>query len=467
MTSSPTQTDARRAREHAVTRISQYEAQLMDLLRIESVSTQREHSADCQKAAQWLADDMKRIGLEHVEVCTTAGHPIVYADWLNAGPDAPTVLIYGHYDVQPPDPLDEWKSPPFQPTLSVDEAGRRFVVARGASDDKGQLFVHLKAAESLLSSNGRLPLNVRFFLEGEEESGSESLEQWVQENRDRLAADVCIISDTHMLGESVPSLITSLRGIAYCEVHCQGPSHDLHSGIYGGGVRNPAEALARVISQLKDEQGKILVPGFYDDVVELTVEDRTVLAAVPFDEDAFRSECGITETFGEHGYSVYEQVGARPTLEVNGFGSGYQGEGAKTVLPAHAMAKVSMRLVANQRWVDIADKFKTYVESLAPSGTTITVKRLHGGDPSVIDRSTPAMHSAATAIERVFGTPPVYCREGGSIPVVGLISQELEMPTVMVGFGLPDDRLHSPNEQFSLDQFRRGIDTVIELYCEL
>ena len=451
------------ASAYAVSHGADFEQQLLELLRIPSVSTQPDHAVDCARAAEWLAGDMRRIGLEHVAVMPTEGHPVVYADWLHAEADAPTVLVYGHYDVQPPDPLEEWATPPFDPTTPGDGN----VYARGAADDKGQLFVHLKSVESCLADGGALPVNVKFLLEGEEESGSEHLEAFVAGNRELLHADLCLISDSHMLSAGQPSIVVSLRGMAYCQIDVRGPGYDLHSGTFGGAVRNPAEALAGILAQLKDADGRITIPGFYDNVIELTQADRDELARVPFSEDGFRREAGISETFGEAGFTVYEQVGARPTLEINGLLSGYTGEGAKTVLPARAMAKVSMRLVADQRWRDIAESFSAHVQSLAPSGVEVQVTALHGGDPSLVDPSTPAMQAATAALEKVFGARPAFVREGGSIPVVTLFDALLGMPTVLMGFGLPDDRLHSPNEKFSLDQFHKGIRTSIVFWHEL
>jgi acetylornithine deacetylase/succinyl-diaminopimelate desuccinylase-like protein len=447
----------------ATTEGPRFERELCELLRIPSISTQPDHAADCVRAAEFLADDMRRVGLEHVAVMGTPGHPVVYADWLHAGEDAPTVLVYGHYDVQPPDPLDEWHTPPFEPALPGDGN----VYARGAADDKGQLFVHLKSVEACLAACGTLPVNVRFLLEGEEESGSEHLEPFVAEHAQLLAADVCVISDSHMMAADQPSIVSSLRGMTYCQIDVQGPAHDLHSGTFGGAVRNPAEALAQILAQLKDADGRILVPGFYGDVVELSADDRAELARVPFSAESFRRDAGIDATFGEAGYSVYEQVGARPTLEINGMVSGYIGEGAKTVLPARAMAKVSMRLVANQRWRDVTEKFRTFVESLAPSGVRVTVSALHGGEPSMVDVHAPAMRAASAALERVFGATPVFSREGGSIPVVAVFDEQLDIPTVLMGFGLPDDRLHSPNEKFSLAQFHKGVAASIAFWHEL
>lgn len=431
---------------------TEFEAQLMELLRIPSVSTQPEHAADCRQAATFLAAALEAAGAEHASVMETGGHPMVYADWLHAGAAAPTVLVYGHYDVQPAEPVEEWRTPPFEPTV-IDGS----VYARGAADDKGQLLVHVAALRAALAATGELPVNLKFVFEGEEESGSEHLDGFVERHAELLAADVCLISDSHMLSAEQPSLVASLRGMAYMEIEVRGPAHDLHSGTYGGAVRNPAEALAQILAQLKDAEGRIAIPGFYDDVVELTADDRAELSRVPFSEAAFRDEAGIAATWGEQGYTVYEQVGARPTLEVNGLISGYIGEGAKTVLPARALAKVSMRLVANQRWEDIAHRFVRHVESLAPSGVKVEVRALHGGEPSLVDVHAPAMEAAAGALEQVFGTRPVFMREGGSIPVVGTFERVLGITTVLMGFGLPDDRLHSPNEKFSLAQFHRGI----------
>lgn len=438
-----------------------FERQLVALLRMPSISTQSQHDTDCAAVAEFLAQDMRAVGLENVCVYPTPGHPIVYGDWLHAA-DAPTVLVYGHYDVQPPDPLDEWRTPPFEPTV-VDGS----IYARGAADDKGQLYVHLKSVQACLHDAGTLPVNVKFLLEGEEESGSVNLEDFVRAHCDLLRADTCLISDTHMLSAEQPVIISSLRGMAYCEVHVAGPSHDLHSGSFGGAVRNPAEALARMVAQLKDDDGRIAIPGFYDDVVELDEHERELLAQVPFDDAAFMREAGIEATFGERGYSVYEQIGTRPTLEVNGIVSGYTDEGAKTVLPARAMAKISMRLVPNQRAGEIADRFAAHVESLAPVGVSVTVVSLHGGDPSRVDLEAPGVAAAAAALEQVFGRKPVFTCEGGSIPVVTLFDELLQMPTVLMGFGLPDDRLHSPNEKFSLSQFHKGIESSIRFWHEL
>ena len=435
------------------------EAYLFDLLRIPSVSTKAEHADDCRAAAEYLRRELADAGMEHAEVLETGGLPCVYADWLHAPAGAPTVLLYGHYDVQPPDPIDLWHTPPFEPTVR-DGA----VFARGAADDKGQLWIHVAALRAMLAEGGTLPVNVKVIFEGEEESGSEHLDAFVTRECERLACDVVLVSDTHMLSPEQPSIVESLRGMAYCEVTVQGPAHDLHSGAFGGGVRNPAEALAWMIAACKDRDGRILIPGFYDDVIDPTPEQRAALEQVGFDDDAFRAEAGVTETWGEAGWSVYEQVGARPTFEVNGMWSGYIEPGAKTVLPATAHAKISMRLVANQDWEHVSVLLDRHLQALAadlPGVEQVTVTKLHGGRPVLVDTTHPAMLAATRALAATFGREPVFTREGGSIPVVATFASELGAPTVLMGFGLPDDRLHSPNEKFSLNQLHRGIEASI------
>jgi acetylornithine deacetylase/succinyl-diaminopimelate desuccinylase-like protein len=438
------------------------EQRLLDLLRIPSVSTKPEHADDCRAAARFLCEELADAGLEHAEVCETGGLPAVYADWLHAGDDAPTVLVYGHYDVQPPDPLEQWHTPPFEPVVHDGS-----VFARGASDDKGQLWIHVAALRAMLADGGRLPVNVKVIIEGEEESGSEHLEAFVERERERLACDVVLVSDTHMLSAEQPSIVASLRGMSYCEVTVRGPAVDLHSGIFGGAVRNPAEALAHLLAGCKDRDGRITIPGFYDDVVEPTAETRADLERVGFDDDAFRREAGVAQTWGEDGWSVQEQVGVRPTFEVNGMWSGYIEPGAKTVLPATAHAKVSMRLVADQDWRRIGDLLDAHLQALAadmPGVTEVLVEQLHGGRPVLVDTSQPAMRAACRSLESTFGVAPVFTREGGSIPVVATFASELGAPTVLMGFGLPDDRLHSPNEKFSLRQLHLGIETSIAFW---
>jgi len=434
--------------------------ELLEFLRIPSVSTLPEHVADVQQAAEWLAGQMEAITLQNVRIMSTGGHPVVYGEWLGV-PDRPTVLIYGHYDVQPPDPLDEWESPPFEPTVREGQ-----IFARGASDDKGQLFAHLKAVESYLKTSGRLLVNVKFLIEGEEEVGSVNLGRFCKEHRDLLGADVAVISDTQMLGLDKPSIVFALRGLTYMEVEVRGPSHDLHSGSYGGAIHNPAQVLCEIIARLRDAQGRITIPGFYDDVRPLTEEERVQLARLPFDEAAFRDEAGVRKTWGEAGYTVLEQISARPTLDVNGLISGFTGEGAKTILPAWARAKVSMRLVTDQRSHDIAEKFRRYVESLTPDTVQLEIRELAGGAPAFVDPNIPEMQAAVRAYEAGFGHQPVFMREGASIPVVGMFRETLGLNTVLMGFGLPDDRLHAPNEKISLESFQRGIRTAIHFLSE-
>ncbi|MCW2926672.1 MAG: peptidase dimerization domain protein [Thermoleophilia bacterium] len=438
------------------------EQRLFDLLRIESVSTKAEHADDCRSAALYLRDELEQAGLERAEVLETGGLPCVYAEWLHAPAGAPTVLVYGHYDVQPPEPLELWHTPPFTPTVR-DGA----VFARGAADDKGQLWIHVVALRAMLAEGGTLPVNVKVIFEGEEESGSEHLDAFVAREAERLACDVVIVSDTHMLSADQPSIVSSLRGMSYCEVAVQGPAVDLHSGTFGGAVRNPAEALVHLLAACKDVDGTITIPGFYDGIVEPTAEEREALTKVGFDDAAFRAEAGVSKTHGEPGWTVYEQVGARPTFEINGMWSGYIEPGAKTVLPATAHAKVSMRLVANQDWTRISDLFEQHLLAVAadmPGVERVTVTKLHGGRPVLVDTSHPAMLAARQALAATFGSEPVFTREGGSIPVVATFASELGSPTILMGFGLPDDRLHSPNEKFSLEQLHKGVEASIAFW---
>ncbi len=436
--------------------------QLFDFLRIPSVSTQPAHRPDIERAARWLADHMRAIGLTRAEVLPTTGHPVVYGEWLEAGPQAETILIYGHYDVQPPDPLDQWLSPPFEPQVRDDN-----LYARGAADDKGQLFIHLKAVESYLKGAGRLPVNVKFILEGEEESGSGGLEAFVRAERDRLQATAILVSDSPMPSPQQPALLYALRGLTYMEVTVQGPDHDLHSGSYGGAVRNPAEALCGVLARLKDEEGHITIPGFYDRVRPLEAEEREALARLPFTEARFLQETGVPAPWGEAGYTVLEQITARPTLEINGLVSGYTGPGSKTIIPATAAAKVSMRLVPDQDPEEIARLFTEHVARLMPPQVRATIETRHTAWPVLIDRHAPAMEAAARALEAVFGAPPVYTREGGTIPIVATFQRQLGAPVVLMGFGLPDDNLHAPNEKFHLPNFYRGIAASIHFLAEM
>jgi acetylornithine deacetylase/succinyl-diaminopimelate desuccinylase-like protein len=443
--------------ERADDRLESYRA----LLRIPSISTLPEHAADCRRTAEWIADDLRRIGIEHVEVAETGGHPIVYGDWLHAE-GAPTVLVYCHYDVQPVDPLDLWESPPFEPVV-VD--GR--MLARGASDDKAQIHMHLRAAEALLKTRGALPVNVRYVFEGEEESSSVHLDPWLEANRERLAADVAVISDTGFFEGNIPAITVGLRGLMYVQIDVVGTAVDLHSGGYGGAVQNPANALATIVAALKQPDGRIAVPGFYDEVVELTPEIRAHFAELPFDEEGYREDLGLPALFGEPGYSTLERRGGRPTLDVNGIWGGFQGEGSKTIIPAHAHAKVSCRLVPDQDPDVILERFRAFVEQVAPPGVRTTVRYLGGGRPSVTPVDHPVTQAAARSLEATFGRAPVFVREGGSIPVCASFEDILGQPVVLLGFAPPDGHAHAPNEWMDLGNYETGIRTIIRFWDEV
>lgn len=432
--------------------------QLFAYLKIPSVSADRRHAGDMTTCAEWLAGEFRRIGMTHVEVLETGGHPAVFASY-EADPSLPTVLSYGHYDVQPPDPLDEWKTPPFEPTV-VDD----ILYCRGSSDDKGQSFMHVKAAESYLKTEGTLPINLKFIVEGEEEVGSKNLVRTIADNKAKLAADIVLISDTALFAKGVPSITYALRGMAYVEVTLTGPDHDLHSGVFGGAVENPLNALAAMIARLHDEQHRITIPHFYDDVLDLTGEERAAFAALPFDDAAFRKSVGVDVTKTETGYTPLEGATARPTLDINGIWGGYQGEGAKTVLPSKAGAKISCRLVPNQRSEDITEKLRQWFEDNTPPTMKLSFQDLHGGEPVLVDRAIPAMQAAGEAMSAVFGKEASFAREGGSIPVVADFKKILGIDTVLMGFGLNTDALHSPNEHFGLDRFRMGIEAAIRFY---
>ncbi len=450
-----------KALAHAEANRERYLDQLLDFLRIPSVSTLPEHKADMQRTAEWLIADMKRAGFENVQIFPTAGHPIVYGDWLNAGEDAPTVLVYGHYDVQPVDPIDLWHSDPFEPDIRDGE-----IYARGASDDKGQAFIHIKAVESALAANGSLPVNVKVLLEGEEEIGSPNLESFVVEHKDLLAADYGLVSDGRIISAEQPSIVYGLRGLTYMEVRLRGPKRDLHSGAYGGSVHNPAQALAEIIAALHDEDGRVTIPGFYENVRELTEQERAALSEVPGGLPLWQKETGLTYPWGEPDYSILERVSARPTCEVNGIWGGFQGEGGKTVIPAEAGAKISMRLVADQDPERVAQLFADYVRELAPEGMQVEVVKHSTGWWALTPLESPAMQAAAAAYAGTWGVEPVFTREGGSIPIVATFQKELGAPVVLMGFGL-DDSIHSPNEHFRVRNFNRGIDTVIRYYYAL
>lgn len=430
-----------------------FREELFDFLRIPSVSTSSAHKKDVQAAAQFLKSQLESLDADSAELFETDGNPIVYGEFKSGG-DSPTVLVYGHYDVQPPDPEDLWETPPFEPTVRDGN-----VYARGASDDKGQSFTHLKALEAYVKTNTDIPVNVKFILEGEEEIGSPNLVPFIKEHKDLLACDMVLISDTAMFAEDTPSITYGLRGLAYMQIEVTGPNRDLHSGVYGGGVENPANALAEIIAKLKGENGVIQIPGFYDDVVNLTREDREAYRQLPFDEEAYKKDLGLKALHGEEGYSTLERVSARPTLDVNGLWSGYQGEGAKTVLPSKAGAKVSMRLVPDQEPGKIAELFKRHVESLAPETVTVNVTEHHGGHPASTDLSFYGLKAAGSAFEDVYGKEPLFAREGGSIPIVADFQKVLGVQSILMGFGLDSDAIHSPNEKFALKDFFRGIQT--------
>ncbi len=432
-----------------------------DLLRIPSISALPEHAADCRAAAEWIAAELRAMGTENVEVAETGGHPVVYGDWLHAA-DAPTVLVYCHYDVQPVDPLDLWTSPPFEPVVVGDR-----ILARGAADDKGQLHMHLAATQALLATRSALPVNLRFVFDGEEESGSENLDSWLTAHRDRLAADIAVISDTGFFDGNIPAITVGLRGLMYAQVDVTGTAVDLHSGVYGGAVQNPANALAQIVAALKGPDGRIRIPGFYDDVVPLTDLDRDAFRELPFDEEAYRAHLGLPTLVGEVGYSTLERRGGRPSLDVNGIWGGFQGDGAKTIIPAHAHAKISCRLVANQEPDRIFELFKAYVEDIAPPGTVTTVHDLGGGSPSLTPIDHPATQAAARALEATFGQAPVYIREGGSIPVCASFERILGLPVVLVGFDPPDQQAHAPNEWMDLRNYETGIRTIALMWDEI
>ncbi|HET6231751.1 MAG TPA: dipeptidase [Longimicrobiaceae bacterium] len=436
--------------------------ELNEFLRIPSVSAKSEHNADTARAADWLAGRMREAGMTAVEVIPTEGHPIVLGEWRGAPAGAPTVLLYGHYDVQPPEPLDEWTSEPFEPEVRGDK-----LFARGSVDDKGQVYLHLKAVQAHIATSGSLPVNVVFVVEGEEEVGSPNLEKFLAANSERLQCDVVMISDTTMFAPGLPSITIGLRGLAYMEVRVQGPAVDLHSGAYGGAVVNPANALAKIIAGLHDDQGRVTVPGFYDRVVSLTAEQRAGIGELPFEEEGLREEVGAVKLGGEAGYGSLERIWARPTLDVNGLLSGYTGEGAKTVLPAKAMAKISMRLVPDQDYKEIEKLFTAHVRSLAPEGVTVEVEALHGGQPWYSEPQGPIFGAAERALEKAFGRKPVFIREGGSIPIVQAFQKRFGVPAVLIGFGLPGENAHAPNEWMSIDNFHRGSEAIASMYDEL
>lgn len=440
---------------------SRYLDELKTLLAIPSISTNPENKPDVDRCALWVADHMRNIGLQNVQIFPTKGHPIVYADWLNA-PEKPTVLLYGHYDVQPVDPIDLWTSPPFEATIRGEN-----LYARGSADDKGQVFIHLKGIEAFLKNIGSLPINLKIIIEGEEEIGSEHLAPFVQNNKSLLKADLVLISDTSMFARGVPSVCYGLRGLSYMQIDLMGPNKDLHSGSFGGSVHNPIQALSEIIAKLHDKDGRITIPGFYKNVRTLTKRERAAYKKLPWNDKAYAKTLGVKALYGEKGFTTLERVWARPTLECNGIWGGFTGEGAKTVLPSKASAKISMRLVPDQKADAIAKLFEKHIQKIAPKTIHVTVRYLHGGEAAITPIESPGVQAAALALEKGFGKKPLYQREGGSIPIVVQFKQLLGLDTVLLGFGLPDENAHAPDEFINLNNFYGGIRTVAHFYNEL
>ncbi|MDB9774949.1 dipeptidase [Vicingaceae bacterium] len=427
--------------------------ELVELLRIPSVSADSAYKKDTMAAADAVRNMLEKAGADKTEICPTAGYPVVYGEKI-INPSLPTILVYGHYDVQPADPIELWDSPPFEPVIKDGK-----IYARGAADDKGQMYMHVKALELMVNTN-QLPCNVKFIIEGEEEVGSVNLNTFIKENKERLKADVILISDTSMLSMEHPSITTGLKGLSYLEVEVTGPNRDLHSGVYGGAVANPINILSKMIASLTDENNHITIPGFYNNVAEVSSEERAEMAKTPFDLDEYKDHLKINEVHGEKGFSTIERTSIRPTLDVNGIWGGYIGEGAKTVLPSKAHAKISMRLVPNQSSEEITELFKNHFESIAPDSVKVVVKPHHGGEPYVTPIDIPAYQAAAQAIETTFGKASIPVRAGGSIPIVALFEKELGLKSILLGFGLNSDAIHSPNEHYGIFNFLKGIETI-------
>ena len=427
--------------------------ELFGLIRIPSVSADEKFKEDITRAANYIIEKLKESGADHTEICETAGHPIVFGEKIT-DPSRPTVLVYGHYDVQPADPYELWETPPFEPVIRNEK-----IYARGSCDDKGQMYMHIKAME-VMNHLDDLPCNIKFIIEGEEEVGSNNLEIFINENKEKLKSDVILISDTTLIDNDTPSLTVGLRGLSYVEVEVTGPNRDLHSGVYGGAVDNPVNVLCKMIDKLKDENNRITIPGFYDRVIELSDEDRKALNESPFDLDEYKKDLGIRSVLGEKGYTTLERVGIRPALDVNGFWGGYTGSGAKTVLPSKAYAKISMRLVPNQNNIEITEMFTKYFKSIAPDSVEVNVTPLHGGQPALTPTDSIAYLAASKAFEESWGKKPIPTRDGGSIPIVALFKEVLGVDTVLMGFGLDSDAIHSPNEHYGLFNFYKGIETI-------
>jgi len=435
--------------------------ELNEFLRIPSISALSEHKQDMQKAAEWLVNSLKEAGLENVSIDETDGHPAVYADWLHAE-GKPTILVYGHYDVQPVDPLELWDSAPFDPEIRENK-----LYARGASDDKGQVFMHIKAVEALMKNSGSLPVNVKFLIEGEEEVGSPNLEKYIVENKAKLAADIIVISDTGMQGPGQPAVCYGLRGLCGVQVDVKGAKSDLHSGLYGGGVPNPLHAIVELLATFRDKEGTIAIEGFYDNVRPLSDEERTAYEALEFDEEALKNEIEVPELFGEKGFSYLERTWTRPTLELNGIFGGFSGEGIKTVLPAEAGAKITCRLVPDQDPEEIVGKLKAHIDKHKPTGVTVTVTEFDKGKPFITPFDHPAIQAAGRSYEKVYNVPTAYTRGGGSIPIVEAFDEILELPVVLMGFGLSSENFHAPNEHFHLENFDQGLRVIGDYYYEI
>ena len=439
-----------------------YIDELKKFLSYPSISTNPENKKDVQECAEYIKTHLETIGMENVKVYPTKGHPIVYADWLLAGGNKPTILIYGHYDVQPVDPIELWTSPPFEAEIRGEN-----IYARGSADDKGQVFIHIKALEAHFNQNKSLPVNIKLIIEGEEEIGSMHLEDFINDNKELLKCDAVIISDTAMYSKDIPAIGYALRGLCYMQVEVTGPNRDLHSGQYGGAVENPINALANMITKLKDDRGRILIDGFYDDVVPLTEAEKKEFAKLPFSDDDYKKNLAVDELFGEEGFTTLERLWARPTLDCNGIWGGFTGEGAKTVLPSKAFAKISMRLVPNQQPSKIEKLFTEFIKKIAPKSVKVKVKSLHHGKGAITPIDSKWIKAAFSAMKQGFGKEPVFIREGGSIPIVVSFQEILKAPTVLLGFGLPDENAHSPDEHLNLNNFQKGIITTSIFYNEL
>ena len=450
-------------KKHIQENQDKYLKQLIELLKIPSISADPSYTADVRKAAVWVGDALEEAGCDNIEIIATLGHPIVYAEKiLNA--DFPTVLVYGHYDVQPPDPIELWDSPPFEPVIkktAIHPEGAIF--ARGACDDKGQMFMHIKAIELLLENN-KLDCNVKFMIEGEEEVGSDNLEKFIKENKEKLKSDIILISDTGIGNIEKPAITTGLRGLSYMEVMVQGPNRDLHSGLYGGTVANPINILSKMIASLHDEKNRIVIPGFYDMVEDISPSDRKEMNTFNSNEEEFKASIGIDATYGEEGYTSHERKSIRPTLDVNGIWGGYTGEGAKTVIPSKAFAKISMRLVPNQKWEEISKLFEIHFKNIAPKGVKVAVERHHGGQAYVTPTDNDGYRAAEKAYKEAFGIAPHPKRDGGSIPIVPMFEEVLGCKTILMGFGLDSDAIHSPNEHYGIYNFLKGIETIPLFY---